>query len=64
VRKFELGQLCYATRATTIILVDHNGHVTFIEREWYKSTSELIYQKKLQGNDDDLQRRYEFDLNK
>jgi hypothetical protein len=44
--------------------VDHNGHVTFIEREWYKSTSELIYQKKLQGNDDDLQRRYEFDLNK
>jgi hypothetical protein len=64
VSKFELGNLSYATRATTIVLVDHNGHATFIEREWYQSTSELSYQLHIEGNSGDPQRRYEFDLNK
>lgn len=62
--KFELGQLSYATRITTVILVDYKGHVTFVEREWYPRTSQI--ETNLKGSDDSddsVQRRYDFDLN-
>ncbi|KAG2179468.1 hypothetical protein INT44_006314 [Umbelopsis vinacea] len=64
VSKFQVGNLSYATRATTIVLVDYNGRATFIEREWYKSTSEVSHQLHFEGDSGDPQRRYDFDLSK
>ncbi|KAH8556886.1 NRDE protein-domain-containing protein [Umbelopsis sp. PMI_123] len=64
VSKVDIESLSYATRVTTIVLVDYKGHATFIEKEWYQSTSELSYQLHMEGNSDDPERRYEFELTK
>ncbi|KAG0793582.1 hypothetical protein G6F17_008898 [Rhizopus arrhizus] len=33
----ELKELSYGTRTSTIVLLDYEGNVTFIERDWYDS---------------------------
>lgn len=62
VPKLSVGNLTYATRTTTVILVDMNDQVTFVEREWFESVGEATYQERHKGNNEDIQRRFEFTL--
>ncbi|KAI9281835.1 NRDE protein-domain-containing protein [Sporodiniella umbellata] len=33
----ESGYLGYATRTSTVVLIDYDGNVTFVERDWYNT---------------------------
>lgn len=41
----------YATRTSTVVLVDHEGMVTFLERDWFDSTTleELREEERVVG---------------